>query len=284
VATTDTFDIPTAIGILRVRTCGTGPVAVMWHSLFTDSRSWEPVEKSLAEQRTLVQIDGPSHGGSQPAARRFSLAECAQAAVEVLAALQISGAVDWVGNAWGGHVGMTFAAESPDRCRSLIAFASPVGRLSVMERCRIAPLVVVFRWLGPRSFIRAAVVDAMFTPAVLAARPAVAERVTDVITNSDRKGLYLVMRSVMLGRPDLTSTLARIQAPTILGAGDDDDLWTPTAAALAASGLLNGRAATITNSRHLPPLEAPEQVIELVMQLWADSPGIAPVNGASLSR
>src|SRR5450755_4326765 len=102
--------LPTRIGTLHVRVTGHGPVAVLWHSLFVDSRSWYRVEPALAAQRTLVLIDGPSHGGSQPARQRFTLDDCAVAAGEILDQLGMTAPVDWVGSAWGGHVGMVLAA------------------------------------------------------------------------------------------------------------------------------------------------------------------------------
>src|SRR5450755_1192407 len=127
--------LPTRIGTLHVRVTGHGPVAVLWHSLFVDSRSWYRVEPALARQRTLVLIDGPSHGGSEAARRLFTLTDCADAAAEVLGQLAVTAPVDWVGSAWGGHVGMVFAARQPQRTRSLTALASPARALTSAE-CR----------------------------------------------------------------------------------------------------------------------------------------------------
>ncbi len=112
-ATSGERDISTCVGRLHVRVVGAGPGAVLWHSLFVDSLSWQGVEPALARLRTLVLIDGPSHGGSEPAQHEFSLEDCARAAVEVLVELGIDEPVDWVGNAWGGHVGIVLAASEP---------------------------------------------------------------------------------------------------------------------------------------------------------------------------
>ena len=86
----------------------------------------ERVEEGLARDRRLVIITGPGHGASTDPGHRYSLDDCAAAAGEVLAALDIREPVDWVGNAWGGHVGIVFAATWPDRCRTLITFGTPV--------------------------------------------------------------------------------------------------------------------------------------------------------------
>jgi pimeloyl-ACP methyl ester carboxylesterase len=256
-----------------VRVVGHGPLAVLWHSLFVDSRSWDPVTPALAQQRTLVLVDGPSHGSSQPARRRFTLADCAAAAGEVLDQLGVTAPVDWVGSAWGGHVGMVFAADQPQRTRSLVTLASPVRALTPAERRRIIPLVGLFRVLGATRFIRAAVVDAMLTPAVRKERPETAELVTDVLRHADRTGLYLTMRSIMLGRPDLTRLLPGITAPTLLVTGGDDPIWTAAGANAAIEHLPHGQAVTIAGARHLPTLEAPDEVISLVTQFWTATSG-----------
>lgn len=49
------------------------------------------------------------------------------AAVTVLDALGLQEPVDWVGNAWGGHVGVVFAAVHAQRCRSLVVIGAPIS-------------------------------------------------------------------------------------------------------------------------------------------------------------
>ena len=90
-----------------------------------DSRSWGPLADILSIQRQVATIDGPGYGASSPIHRDFSLGECASAAGEVLDALGL-GAVDWIGNAWGGHVGIMLAATEPHRLRSLTTIAAPI--------------------------------------------------------------------------------------------------------------------------------------------------------------
>jgi pimeloyl-ACP methyl ester carboxylesterase len=92
---------------------------VLWHSLFVDDRTWNRVEDDLARARSLVIITGPGHGNNPDPGRRYDVDECAEAAADVLAALRVDEPVDWVGNAWGGHVGVVFAARWPQRCRTL---------------------------------------------------------------------------------------------------------------------------------------------------------------------
>ena len=104
--------IDTRVGRLRVTdTGGPSATALLWHSLFVDERSWERMLRPLADRRRLVVVTGPGHGASGDPGRRYTLDECAAAAAEVLDARGVVEPVDWVGNAWGGHVGVRAERE-----------------------------------------------------------------------------------------------------------------------------------------------------------------------------
>jgi len=133
--------VETRLGALAVRVRGEGPVAVLWHSLFVDDSTWKRVEGDLARARRLVIITGPGHGAS-PDPGRYNMDECAEAAADGLAALGVGEPVDWVGNAWGGHVGVVFAARWPERCRTLVTLGTPIQSYTLSERLRL---------LGPGS-------------------------------------------------------------------------------------------------------------------------------------
>ena len=70
---------------------------------------------------------------------------------EVMDAVDASEPVDWVGNAWGGHVGLTLAAKMPERLRSVATIATPVHALTRRERLTIVPMVwrIPFHRRGP---------------------------------------------------------------------------------------------------------------------------------------
>ena len=58
--------IDTKLGRLHVEVDGEGPAAVLWHSLFVDSRSWSRLRGLLREDRRLVLIDAPDTGKVAP--------------------------------------------------------------------------------------------------------------------------------------------------------------------------------------------------------------------------
>src|ERR1700727_3369676 len=146
--------IDTQLGPLAARVIpGPSRVAVLWHSMFTDSRSWERVTGDLSQKRTLVLIDGWSFGGSADLGRvtgKFN-DQCVQGAVAVIAQVQgelAAGPVDWLGSAWGGHVGLQLAATRPELVRSLITVSTPVRPASPSLRRQVRMLIPVYRALG----------------------------------------------------------------------------------------------------------------------------------------
>ena len=205
--------IPTRVGTLAVRVIGEGSPAVLWHSLFVDDRSWRRVEERLARDRRLVIITGPGHGASTDPGHRYSLDDCAAAAGEVLAALDIQRARglgrQCVGRARGHRVRGDLAGPMPDpgHVRHAgpglwpIAAAPVSGPARGLPRHRDGGLPLE---RDPR-------------------RPVVAQRLARTIRRRspwcstalrtmERRALANAMVSISLGRPDLTSASRRSAA------------------------------------------------------------------------
>lgn len=261
-----TRSIRTRLGDLSVRTSGAGAPVVLWPSLFADSRSWHRLLEPLAREHQVILIDGPSHGGSSPTRHRFTLADCAGAATDVLDALEVVDPVHWVGNAWGGHVGILFAGTEPARVRSVVAIGTPVRALTAAERARFIPMVYLYRLVGPIGLLIAEVSKALLGPD---ADPQDAQLITSTLQAADRRGLYEVMQSIMLHRPSLLPELPAVAAPTLFITGDQDPLLNPQDSQQAVARLPRGFTTTIPGGGHVSPLlrHAP-RLFELITGFW----------------
>lgn len=283
---TSHLTVPIRVGTLHVETLGNletignGPPVVLWHSLFVDSTSWLRLRTPLSAQRRLVLVDGPNHGGHPPTRIPFSLDDCVGAAVDILDHLGVEEPVDWLGNAWGGHVGVLFAAAYPDRCRSLVAIGAPIHALSSADRRRTRLLSTLYRLLGARPVVNL-LVDALLGPHARTQDPDGAAIVADAFRRADRRGMYDAIRWLSLHRRDLTAVLDQIATPTLLTTGLDDPMWTVEAARTAATQLPNGALAILPGAGHIGPLlQATPEVNELVTAFWADPSGTVAVLGA----
>lgn len=265
--------VPTALGRLHVLRGGAGPTAVLWHSLFVDSTSWGPLLRELARHRTVVAIDGPSHGSSEPVSRDFTFDECTRAAADVLDGLGIREPVDWVGNAWGGHVGILLATSQPHRIRTLTTIGTPVPALSNRFRWTKAwPLVALYQLSGPTRFLCNALAASLLGPEVFAAQPDQARIVMDAFRRADRPAMLHAMRSMMLKRRDMTDRLPRVSAPTLmLAARDDDEGWPLREAQAACATMPNARAGVLSGSARVAPLLLDAEVIARTLaDFWSE--------------
>ena len=260
--------IATRVGSLAVRVRGDGPVAVLWHSLFVDDRTWQRVEQELARHRRLVILTGPGHGASTDRGSRYSLDDCAVAATEVLEAQGVTEPVDWVGNAWGGHVGVVFAATAPDRCRTLITLGTPVHAYDRSERLLFRGLLAVYRAIGMVDFLSRGIVDALLSSATRAKDPEAVALVLDSLRGMDRRALSNAMVSISIRRPDLAPHLPRIRCPTLFITGSDHPDWTPAQAETMSRLPRDGSAAVVKDAAYLLPLEAPEETVRLIRAFW----------------
>lgn len=268
-AHTDDTMIATRVGPLHVRQVGSGPPAVLWHSLFVDSASWRHVEQSLSADRRLILIDGPGHGASGDSGKPYTMRDCAEAALDVLDALGVAEPVDWVGNAWGGHVGMILAAAHPERLRSLIAIGAPVAAYTPAGERETRLLLAVYRLLGPVGFIQNAVAEALLAPATHARNPQAADYVRAQIGGADRRRLRNAVESISLGREDLTGRLPDIRVRTLFVTGANHAGFTPDQARAAIALVPGGKLAIVADAAYLAPLEQPCETARVVQEFWA---------------
>ncbi|MGS0684430.1 alpha/beta fold hydrolase [Nakamurella sp. GG22] len=277
------MSITTRVGPLNVQTIGSGPPAVLWHSLFVDSTTWDRLLPRLATDRRLVLVDGPNHGANPRRKIRFSLADCVGAAEDVLGHFGIDDPVDWLGNAWGGHVGIMFAAANPSRCRTLMTIGAPVHALTAQERRRVQMLSALYFVAGPRPVLRP-LVDALVGAAARVEDPDAAAIVANAFERPGRLGMYDAIRWLSLTRPNLTSVLEGLDVPTVLATGQDDPMWTVQAARAAAVHLPQGTMTILPGAGHVGPLlHRTPAAGELISAFWHDPNGTIATHRAAMS-
>lgn len=131
--------------------------------------------------------------------------------------------MDWVGNAWGGHVGIQLAAHRPDRVRTLTTIGTPAHPLRFTERwTKVWPLVQLYRVTGPNALLLKPLSGALVGPESISAAPDLAAEVMSAFTAADKSAMFHAMRSMMLDRPDMSADMARLAVPTLLIAGRED--------------------------------------------------------------
>lgn len=262
--------VSTDLGRLHVTRAGAGPPVVLWHSLFVDSRSWGPLVGEWARQRTVYAIDGPSHGESDAVPRDFTFEDVVVAAEQAMDGLGLAEPVDWVGNAWGGHVGIRLATGR--RLRTLTTIGTPVQGFTVREKLAKAwPLVGMYRLGGPTPVVVKLLFDSLVGRDALAAQPDQAAAVTASFRDADRDGMYHAMRSMMLKRTGIEDLLGSVTVPTLVMAVRDDVTgWRPDEARRTCVAIPDCRVEEVAGTGHVSPLLIErERIRRLVTDFWA---------------
>jgi pimeloyl-ACP methyl ester carboxylesterase len=266
--------IATEFGHLTARVVpGPSQVAVLWHSMFTDSRSWDRVVDALRAERTLVLVDGWSFGASAGHDRVVDNFDdrCVQGAVAVVAQVQnelAAGPVDWLGSAWGGHVGLQLAAVRAELVRSLITISTPVQPASPSTRRQVRMLLPLYRAIGMRGPVRRGLLDAMLTDLTRRTDPQAVDALVAPMSRPNRGAVARSVQCSVLNRTDLAWAAARITCPTLMIATDNRGEWSPTECARTTAAMKDARSAVLTRSRALPSLECAAELAALVVDFW----------------
>lgn len=262
--------VPTSLGNIAFRQIGStaGPVTVLWHSMFVDSTSWDRVIPLLPHDRRILIVDGPGYGDSDPLHRVTSIAECASAAIELLNAVGAEGPVDWVGNAWGGHIGYHLAGTSPGRLRTLATVSAPALPLPTGERVKLEILSYVLRFFGPISILRRKIANAQLTDECRVDAATVAY-INSAVRRAGGRSLANTTRSFVVRRSDLSTHASRAELPILIVATDDRGELTPAQARATAELCCDAEVVVIDNSRTLIPLEQPERLVEVLIEFWS---------------
>lgn len=114
-----TRSIDTASGRISYIEAGSGPVALFVHGVLLNKHLWRHQMADLADIRRVIAVDLLAHGDTEIALDQdVSVTANANMLREFLGALKID-KVDLIGNDSGGGISQIFAANNPERVRTL---------------------------------------------------------------------------------------------------------------------------------------------------------------------
>ncbi len=264
--------IETTLGRLTV-TVRPGPAnlppLVLGHGIFLDSTIWDEVLAGpLAPNRVVVTIDGPGHGGSDPAPKGWSLGDHAAAVIDVLDALGMTDAV-LVGHSWGGMVSLRAACAHPDRVAGVGLINTPLVATQSVHRLAFRAQQMILRTLGPSAFFGDRAARALYDPVSLKDRPELARRLTRRIEGRSGRVLADVLRAVVLDPPSALDDLRLLRMPVAVVAGENDYVLNPAIRARIAQ---TAPAVTVTTlaGGHISPEEDPAGLADALRRLLDD--------------
>jgi pimeloyl-ACP methyl ester carboxylesterase len=98
---------------------GSGPLLLLVHGMAGSNESWSPVIEPLARTHTVIAVDLPGHGSSEPGGGDYSIGSLAAGLRDLLFA-----PATLVGHSLGGGIAMQFAYQFPEASERLVLVAS----------------------------------------------------------------------------------------------------------------------------------------------------------------
>ena len=206
---------------LRYKVEGQGPPLLLLHSHFYTMRMWQPWVDELAGDFTLIRYDLTSHGLTGPdPTNDYSRRRGIELALGLLDHLGFD-KVSVAGSSTGGALAWYLAANAPERVDKLILINAPgMPRVTNKYMERELP-----DWGGYLLYL---LPEALFKP-FLQAPVADKSLITDEMVHEfhqmyRREGNRLAEFQRLLGweKGDVTPTLAKVSAPTLIMWGEDN--------------------------------------------------------------
>ncbi len=236
-----------------------GPPLVFINSLGCDFRIWDEVAEILAPDFRIVAYDKRGHGLSESGPDKSDMADYARDLTGLLDGLSV-GRATIVGLSIGGLIAQELYRQNPARVAALVLCdtAAKIGTDEVWDQ-RMAEVE-----RGGIEAMADAILERWFTAHFRAARSAELAGMRAMLTRTPRRG-YLAACGA-LKRADLRPDAGQIQAPTLCLVGDEDGS-TPVALVKDMAALIPGsRFEIIEGAGHLPNVEKPKAVAELVAE------------------
>ena len=236
-----------------------GPPLVFINSLGCDFRIWTEVAQILAPEFRIVLYDKRGHGLSDSGPNEADMADYARDLAALLDIVGV-GRAAIVGLSIGGLIAQELYRRRPELFASLVLCdtAAKIGtdaswdqRIGEVER-------------GGVALIADSVLERWFTADFRASRSAELRGMRAMLTRTPVEG-YLAACGA-LKRADLRPYAGRIEAPALCLVGDEDGS-TPVSLVKETAALIPGsRFEIIEGAGHLPCVEKPRVVAELIAE------------------
>lgn len=253
--------VSTRAGELAYEEIGTGDPLILLHATLHDRHDFDPIASKLAKSHRVIALDWPGHGESAPVGEGFDLSapllpDLLEDVIDSLALDRVS----LIGNSVGGFAAARFAANHPDRVRSLVLVNSGgFTKMNLVSKsfCAAMGTQPINRAIMP-LFIRAYMKTQSENDELVAERALAKSRTSEgTQTASD------LWRSFADPRHDLTTLATQITAPTLIVWGSKDTAI-PLRDGRRAASLIPGSRLETLPTGHVAFSSQPDQFLALV--------------------
>ena len=244
---------------VHASTLGSGRPLFLFHSLLSDSESFNTIAPRLAERFRVIVPDLPGFGSSL--AVDGGLEFVADRMAAFVHSIAPDGDAILFGNGYGAFVALQIAIRHPTIPTSLI-LAGCGARFSEPGRDAFRTMAAAGRAKGLAAVADTAMTR-LFAPDFQAAHP-------DLM--ADRRRAFLrtdldvfEQACLSLAALDLSARLEAVRVPVLMMVGDQDKATPPEMAIELADSIPGAELRILPGCAHVPPLQAPDVVIQNIL-------------------
>jgi len=241
-----------------------GPVVCFTHSLASDGGMWaEQMPPLLAAGYRVLRLDMRGHGGSDPVAGDYTMAQLGD---DVAVALDFLGIqrLHFIGLSIGGMLGQAFAiAHGPRLLSAMLCDTSP--QTPQGAQAAWAPRIEAVRKANSLAPLADGTMERWFTDAYKPRNPGRWKEIHATIAGTTPAG-YLGCAAAILNF-DFAPKLPSLEVPTLVVCGAKDEGTPPAGNKRIAELIPGARYEEIADARHFPNVERAE-VFNRIMLGW----------------
>ncbi|QYZ66513.1 MAG: transporter [Gammaproteobacteria bacterium (ex Lamellibrachia satsuma)] len=246
---------------LNLETLGRGGSLVLLHGWGMNSAVWGGFAERLAENRRVILIDLPGHGGS-PFTEKRSLREWADACLAVAPERAV-----WIGWSLGAQVALQVALDQPERVQKLISLAGTPRFVQgeswphAMADKTFGQFATSLKQDHRKTLERFLALQVRGSDEARATLRALKIRLME---KPDPQPTALETGLSLLKNVDLREDLAALQMPTLWLYGERDTLVPAAAADLLPAILPQAEVHRISGAAHAPFLSHQDETLALI--------------------
>jgi len=237
---------------------GSGPPLLLIHGMGGDADEWVFCFEPLSHSHRVLALDLLGFGRSDKPLIEYTIAGFVEVVERFLKTLGVERPT-LIGSSLGGWIASAFALTHPDSVYKMV-LADSAGVWANLKELGIDPHVTT------RAHMRQ-VFDRVFYDKRLATEELVDLAYEQHLARGDGYTIASLIRNLGNGDERLDSTISRIQAPTLILWGQQDEII-PLAAGELTHQLIRGSELTvIPECGHVPALEKPAEFVQHVLRL-----------------
>lgn len=243
---------------------GQGIPLLFIHGFPLNSRMWEPQIRPLSNKTRALAPDLRGHGDSEPVDGPYSMGILADDCVSLLDALDIEQPAVVCGLSMGGYITLAMYRRHPDRIQGLILAATRAGADSPEGKANRDKAIAQAEKEGAAA-IASSMLPKMMAPKTYESNPDLVEQVEKIMNRTSVPGIIGALEG-MKQRPDSTPLLGKIDVPTLILHGENDQLIPAQEAQDMHIAIAHSSLHLMSDAGHLLNLEQPDRFNQAISE------------------